>query len=181
MYWRVHWDAPGTFSPENAWSAPWGTASTADECALCDEDGEMFDEALNEFVPCPYHGQANRSEGYSCCESRQALVEYFAARGGCAGRQRIVIFAGQVASFGPDMEALVVPTMTKPRPRWTTWGRITRRGISAERGDGNESNTKVCRCDPRGGKSQSGARSRDGRCEGAAGGRERPVGGSRSL
>ena len=58
-----------------------------------------------------------RESGYSCCESPEALVSYFNARGGAAANARVVVFAGDVAGIGPDNEPLVIPR-SQPRPRW---------------------------------------------------------------
>lgn len=125
MFWRVHWlDCP-QFSAENATSAPWGTAASADECSWCDENGEIYDEATDEYVACPYHGAQARTDGYSCCESPEQLVSYFGHRAGCPDDMPVVVFAGRIVDHGPDLESLVIPRL-KPRPRWLRYGDIER-------------------------------------------------------
>ena len=126
MFWRVHWkDCPG-FSPENASSAPWGLEEvTCDGCR-----GSGYIARNGREMECPWcEGTGvkpvERLLGYSCCSSRQELIDYFRFRCEPSDDTPVVIFAGEAVGLGDDMEPLVVPK-TNPRPRWTTWGKLKR-------------------------------------------------------
>jgi hypothetical protein len=125
MFWRVHHTDCPPFSPENASSAPWGQEEQI--CPRCNGAGYITRRGAEEDCPrCGGTGvvEAERVPGYSCCESREALVEYFEARGGLPENAPVVVFSGRVVGHGPDGEPLVIPRMNHPRPRWFTWGQI---------------------------------------------------------
>ena len=139
-FWRAHYPDCPPFSPENASSAGW-SETLSGECAVCGGSGDVectrcHGEGCERcdwtgFRPCATcegDGKARRVEGYSCCTSRERLVQYFAGRGGLPDDCPIVIFTGRVVGFGQDGEPLVVPQMTRPRPRWTSWSTLTQRG-----------------------------------------------------
>jgi len=134
MFWRVHHSWAPEFCPENASSAPWGWALTAEDCPMCDENGQIWDDEQNDWVDCPYHGLAARAPGYSCCENPVDLVRYFEARGGCPNEMPIVVFSGNIVGWGPDHEPLVIPRI-RPRPRWLTYGQVRDLVMSRERKD----------------------------------------------
>lgn len=145
MFYRVH-ETEIPFSAENAYSAPWGT--NGGTCGACSGKGEVphweprsctdcggwggdncgcnngtvYDLI---FIPCPYcdgTGTARILRGYSCFDTPEKLVAYFALRDP-HNDAPVVIFAGDVVGKGPDGEMLVVPKQ-HPRPRWITWKQL---------------------------------------------------------
>lgn len=146
IYYRCHLSSL-PFSPENAYSSPWGTGEDGtcgvcqgvgkvekpyqDTCWECGGAGEGCgcDHGIMTYyreVPCPYcqgTGKAKRLRGYSCFKSPEALSNYFFLRGGMSDNATVVIFTGEQVGVGPDGEPLVVPK-TFPRPRFITWGQM---------------------------------------------------------
>ena len=121
-YYRLHRaDAP-EFSPENAWSAPWGETFSADgdqyECRTCDATGEAYGE------PCPDgcdEGWIDCQPGYSALDTAEDLLAYFGGHCPADDDDPVVIFEGQYAGQGLDGEPLAVPGATL---RWTTIGEL---------------------------------------------------------
>lgn len=68
----------------------------------------------------------SRQRGYSCCETPEALVAYFQARGGLPDDTPVVCFAGHVVKAGADTGEMLVVPAERPRPRWFTWGQVRR-------------------------------------------------------
>jgi hypothetical protein len=126
MFWRAHYPDCPEFSSENASSAPW--SAEEESCTVCRGTGFITRNGYEDECPkCGGTGVTDieRQRGYSCCESRKALVRYFESRGGLPDDCPIVVFGGDIVGFGMDNEPLVVPR-DFPRPRWTTWGRVRR-------------------------------------------------------
>lgn len=131
MYYRVHWPDCPPFAPENATSAPWG--ADTEPCPRCQGAGEVAEREHGDWgrqtgsmIECPECGGAGevpvaRLPGYSCCESAESLLEYFAARGGVDGETPVAIFRGKSVGTGPDGEPLVIPV---GRTRWTTYAKL---------------------------------------------------------
>ncbi len=114
VFYRIHWcDAPA-FSPENAYSLPWGMWQWVNtSCDFCDPDSPSPDCLL-----CSGTGKITPLEGYSCCNSMTDLVRYFDDGGRVGLFECIRSGAGKVYAFtadwinprrGPDGEPLVVP------------------------------------------------------------------------
>lgn len=152
IYWRVHWPSAPAFSPESASSAPWSddraicdaclgsgrrTRGTVAPCAAC---GGAFEprcqcggtgyvaevQDIGACRRCRGTGRNlryRRDRGYSCCESPEALVAYFASRGTVPDDLPVVAFAGRVLGAGMDGEPLVVPRL-RPRPRWMAFSDV---------------------------------------------------------
>jgi hypothetical protein len=129
MFWRVHHPDCPPFAPENASSAPWGQEETF--CPRCRGRGYVVRPDGDELECHRCEGEGvvpvERVPGYSCCESREALVKYFQARGGLPEDTPVVVFSGRVVGHGPDGEPLVIPRMNRPRPRWFTWEKLVKK------------------------------------------------------
>lgn len=113
MYYRYH-HSQKPFSPENAYSAPWGCGPNG-ECPLCDGDVE-------DCPACRGTGYVELRRGYSCCDTPEALVHYFESRGGVGDEDAplVVEFSGyESGEHGADLETLVIPDMK--HVRWMSW------------------------------------------------------------
>ena len=137
-FYRVHWANRPAFSAENAWSLPWGcemqepctTCAGLKQdwmdtgeilCPHCEGQGECDccggGECLRckgagviECLHCEGTGLEPASRGYSCCESAEALRDYFEQRlipENCEAE--VICFTGELQDYGLDGEALVVP------------------------------------------------------------------------
>jgi hypothetical protein len=118
-YYRLHTnpDAP-TFSPENAWSAPWGAEwnqdGTKTRCTRC-LPGEQ------DCPTCGGTGWDDASYGYSACESAADLIAYATEHMIVGDNDAVVIFEGERVGTGFDGEPLAIPT---GQARWTTWAEL---------------------------------------------------------
>lgn len=149
VYYRVHWKDCPPLSPENAWSALWGTQRTPDGtqtyCVTCDGTGEGArtcptcrglgrDEwdwdaictrcggsgVLDGCESCDGEGVWDCLYGYSCFADPQSLVDYFAARHGTVeDDDTVVIFEGEYYGTGFDGEDLAVPTRIIEEITWS--------------------------------------------------------------
>jgi hypothetical protein len=121
-YYRLHCSDAPEFSADNAWSAAWGEAFTADgsqyECRACDGTGEFLDDRCPD---CSGEGVIDADRGYSCCGSASELVEYFDWHCPADDSDPVVEFDGEHVGNGLDGEPLVVPTAVV---RWTTIGQL---------------------------------------------------------
>lgn len=127
-FYRVHWEGSPEFSATNAWSALWGRTRSEDgsqtECPVCDGTGKVggyeCDNGCDE-------GWEDCMQGYSCCDSADELLAYFARHGEPTPDEPVVIFEGVRVGNGPDGEPLAIPT---GGVRWTTYGAL--RAIGGE-------------------------------------------------
>ncbi len=118
-FYRVHWADCPPFSVGNAWSALWGSTWSEDgtqtECRSC------WESAREECRICGGTGWEDALEGYSCCDSPEELVEYFAAPvrdGVVADDDRVVVFDGVRSGAGFDGEPLAVPVQVVEEASW---------------------------------------------------------------
>jgi len=123
-FYRVHWaDAPA-FSPENAWSALWGSVRSNDgtqtECHDCAGTGrEGAAEYGDPCTTCDGTGWEDALEGYSCCDTATDLVEYMRQHGVMADDDRVIIFEGRRVGTGFDGEPLAVPARIIEETTWS--------------------------------------------------------------
>ena len=136
IYWRWHQHEAPPFSADNAWSATWGSEFTPDGdryrppaglydlCEPCqDETGSCGHDDEGECEHCECPGWASCDRGYSCCDSAEELIAYFAARYVTAeemDRDGVVYaFEGDVHGAGIEGEPLVEPTRVLKTLTWT--------------------------------------------------------------
>ena len=93
-YFRVHWDGSDEFSPDNAYSRPWGSENM--------EEGE-------EYEP---------QRGYSSFDNPGKLIQYFEDRGGVPDDATVVVFDGEWMGQGDDGEDLTVPSQVIRTMTW---------------------------------------------------------------
>lgn len=138
---RWHRTDTPTFTPENAWSADWGSDFTDDgtsyTCPACDGTGEQAPEIHNtcdgagchhcdngmitDCDDCDGDGTIDCERGYSCYEDADELVAYFRERGGEPRDDwgTVYVFEGDMAGNGTDGEPLVVPTRIVETLTWS--------------------------------------------------------------
>jgi hypothetical protein len=119
-FYRLHDnDQAPAFSADNAWSGLWGAdfseGGSRSRCPECEGTGESYGEKCRS---CDGEGWHECQLGYSCCDSAEALLEYFADTEDDA---KVVVFAGERIGTGFDGEPLAVPTS---EIRWTTLGQL---------------------------------------------------------
>ncbi len=93
-YFRVHWDGSDEFSPDNAYSRPWGSENM--------EEGE-------EYEP---------QRGYSSFDNPGKLIQYFEDRGGVPDDATVIVFDGEWMGQGDDGEDLTVPSQVIRAMTW---------------------------------------------------------------
>lgn len=109
-FYRVHWTDCPPLTPDNAWSALWGSTRSEDgtqtECRQCDGTGEFDRESCPN---CNGEGWHDCVPGYSATTTALGLVEYFDGPDGLEGDEPVVIFEGRQVSYGIEGEPTVIP------------------------------------------------------------------------
>lgn len=153
-FYRIHWDGSPGFSPDNAWSAPWGSERVADGYILCfscdgtgdghteipcrdcggtgiDEDWatcrscDGAGETIEDHCPDCEEGRKPCERGYSCEASPEALIGYFRDHSVTpGGGDSVIIFEGEQTGTGLDWEPLAVPSRVLET---LTWAQFTAR------------------------------------------------------
>lgn len=120
-FFRFHrTDAP-EFSAANAWSGLWGSEFSEDgsatRCHNCD-NGQTF--VFGEKCDlCEGTGWEDCAEGYSCCDTAEELIAYFAAHlGSDPGDGAVIVFEGHQVGTGFDGEPLAVPARVVETLTW---------------------------------------------------------------
>lgn len=124
IFYRLHREEAPAFCAENAYSAAWGQAFSADgrryECPVCDGSGESCWNCNGEgWFECEY--------GYSCCTEAAELLEYFDRHCPPDDSDPVVVFEGVRVGSGLDGEPLAVPERII---EWTTIGVLRQRNTA---------------------------------------------------
>lgn len=148
---RWHRTGTPTFTPDNAWSADWGSEFTQDgtafTCHTCEGAGDQAPEIheacdgegchncddgmITECGDCDGTGFVDCERGYSCYEDAAELITYIRER---AGEPRddwgaVIVFEGEMVGNGTDGEPLVVPTRVVET---LTWSELVKRTEAEE-------------------------------------------------
>lgn len=123
-FFRFHAEGIPTFRAEHAYSGLWGGEWLADgsasQCRECDGIGTAYGETCRS---CNGEGWDPAQEGYSCCDTAQDLIAYFAQHlGSDPGPGMVIEFEGQRVGNGFDGEPLAIPTSII---RTMTWKELT--------------------------------------------------------
>lgn len=151
VFYRWHRDDAPAFTPDNAWSADWGSEFTEDgssrTCLACDGSGQQDPELHNtcdgagcyhcedgyitECSDCDGEGATACERGYSCFDAPDLLVTYFRERGSDPEDTwgTVYVFEGDMAGNGTDGEPLIVPTRVVET---LTWSELVKRTETEE-------------------------------------------------